>query len=178
MADFDVIDENNFDDDALRHAIKSYKEAMRRPHQDLDVAFFIKTLQVANGLSCLKIARNPVNKDHQWNPDTILYNVGKVEVDEEHHLVVRIRKDGVEHTVEKMLDEVTKLKRKLHGLQGPVMLALSDEKKVQITDIYSHAFVEDHWAGLPFDVVLGYFEDDPIQTETKREPQDELQDEA
>ena len=59
-----------------------------------------------------------------------------------------------------MLEQIENLKSKLHGTTGPVMLALSNEKKVKLTDAFSHSFVKDVCAGLPFDVVLGYFEDD------------------
>ena len=165
MLDFENIDEN---DDVLREAIKSYKEAMRRHDQDLDVEFFLKTLRSVNESSVIKVARNPVDKNHEWVPGTKLFNVGKPHVDDEHHLTLRIKHDSSAFTVEDMLEQFSKLKKKLHGMHGPVMLAISDEKKVCITDIYSHAFVKDMWAGLPFDVVLGYFEKD-VETESESE---------
>lgn len=160
MSDFHVIDENNFEDDALREAIKSYKDAMRRFDQDLDVEFLLKTLKSVNDNSAVKIARNPVDKNHEWVPGTVLRNVGKVDVDDENHLTLRVRHDNTETTAEKMIDQILKVKKKLHGMQGPVMLEISDSKKVQITDVYSHAFVKSVYAGLPFDVVLAYFEKD------------------
>lgn len=160
MSELFSVDGKVIEEDALQAAVKNYKAAMRKFDQDLDVDFLLKTLESVNERSVVKIARNPVDENREWIAGTVLYNVGKIDVDEEHHLMLRIRHDNAECTVEKMLDQLDKLKKKMHGTMGPVMLALNDLKKVQITDVYSHAFVKDVYAGLPADVVLGYFEDD------------------
>ena len=156
--DFIMIDESNVEDDALRSAIKSYKEAMRRPAQDLDVEYLIKTLKYINSSSPIKVACNPVDRHREWISGTPLYNVGKIYVDEDHHLTLRMRSDNTEFSAEKMLEKIAKLKKNLHGLKGPVMLELPDGKKVKLTDAFSHAFVKTVWAGMPFDLVLGYFD--------------------
>ena len=155
-----IIDEDNFENDALRAAIKSYKEAIRAPQQDLDVEYLIKTLRSVNESSAMKVARNPLGPDRTWNHDTTMYNLKGIDVDDEGHLTVIIRRDKEEFTVEDFLDSFRKLKRKIIDKKGPVMYKVNDEKKVRITDVYSHAFVGDRYAGLPLDLVLGYFEED------------------
>lgn len=168
--DFISIDESQVTDDALREAIKSYKAAMRRPAQDLDVEYLLKTLNYVNESSPVKVARNPVDKNREWIPGTTLYNVGKVFVDDEHHLTLHMRADKTECQASKMIDQIAKVKKHLHGMQGPVMLELPDGKKVRITDAFSHAFVKSMWAGMPFDLVLGYFEKDTeVETLAKEE---------
>ena len=153
-----IIDENNFEGDALREAIKSYKEAMRAPQQDLDVEYLIKTLRSVNDACPIKVARNPLGDDRSWNHDAKMYNVKGIEVDDEGRLTVFIRRDNTEFTVDAFLDRFAKLKRKIVDKKGPVMHRVNDEKTVQITDVYSHAFVGDRYAGLPLDLVLGYYE--------------------
>ena len=69
-----------------------------------------------------------------------------------------MRSDNTEFSADKMLEQIDKLKKNLHGLKGPVMLELPDGKKVKLTDAFSHAFVKTVWAGMPFDLVLGYFD--------------------
>lgn len=155
-----IIDEDNFENDALRAAIKSYKEAIRAPLQDLDVEYLIKTLRSVNEASAMKVARNPLGPDRTWNHETKMYNVKDIVVDDEGHLTVLIRRDKEELTVEEFLDRFQKLRRKIIDKKGPVMYRVNDEKTVRITDVYSHAFVGDRYAGLPLDLVLGYFEED------------------
>lgn len=159
MSELFAVDGNTIEEDALRAAVKDYKEAMRRFDQDLDVSYLLKTLNSVNERSVVKIARNPLDKNREWVKGTVLHNVGRIDVDDEYHLTLRIRHDNAECTVEKMLDQIEKLKKKMHGTMGPVMLELNDQVKVKLTDVYSHAFVKDVYAGLPADVVLGYFED-------------------
>lgn len=147
-------------EDPMKQAVKSYKEAMRTEKQDLDVEFLKRTLSAVNDGSPLKVACNPIGKDRLWRRDAKLLNVRALELDDEGHLVVHTRTDKTELPVEKALDQLQKLKRKLQP-SGPVMLQVSETKQVRITDAYSHAFVKSAWAGLPFDLVLAYFEDEP-----------------
>lgn len=161
MSNTFVVDGENFENDALRGAVKNFKDAMRKVDQDLDVDFLLKTLGMVNEHSAVKVARNPVDANHEWISGTKLHNIGKVEVDDEFHLLLHIRHDGAECTAEKLLEHIEVAKKKMHATMGPVMLQVSDSKKVQITDVFSHSLVKDMYAGVPFDVVLGYFEDDP-----------------
>lgn len=147
-------------DDPLRQAVKSYKEAMRTQMQDLDARFFLKTLNAVNESSVLKVAANPIDEKGDWIHGTKLMNVRGFEVDDSGRLVVRTRGDNTEMPVEKALDQLEKLQRKLH-MGAEVVLELKGEKYVQITDVYSHAFVKSVFAGLPFDLVLAYYEKKP-----------------
>ncbi|MBR3182192.1 MAG: hypothetical protein IKF56_06090, partial [Eggerthellaceae bacterium] len=61
MANPIVVDEECFDNDALRSAIEGYKEATRRYDQDLDVEYLLKSLEAVSECSAVKVARNPVD---------------------------------------------------------------------------------------------------------------------
>lgn len=143
--------------DVLREAVKSYKEAIREAKQDLNIGFFLKTLSVVNESSAIKLARNPVDSNGKWRRDAAIYNVRGFEIDDSGRLVVRTRVDKEELSVEKALDQLHKLRRKINN-ESVIVYQVSEHKEIQITDIYSHAFVKNAWAGLPFDLVLGYFE--------------------
>lgn len=174
MAEPYIIDDDNFENDALRQAVKSYKDAMRAPAQDLDLEYLIKTLRSVNEDSPVKIACNPVSSDRKWNAETKLYNVRSVEVDVEGHLAIHIRKDNKEFTVAQFIDQYAKVRRKVIDKKGPVKFIISDDKSVTITDVYSHALLGDRLAGLPLDLVLGYFEEDPkAKAAPKAEPASE-----
>ena len=160
MANPLFINDDNFEGDVLREAIRSYKEAMRAPTQDLDIEFLVKTLRIVNEASPVKVARNPLTADHEWNPETTLYDVRGIEVDEQNRLCVTIRKDKQEYPVERFLIQLGKLMKMLPDKKAPVMLMISEQKTVQITDVYSHAFMSDAYSGLPLHLVLGYYEED------------------
>lgn len=140
-------------------AIKSYREAMRPPKQDLNIEFFIKTLRVMNDSSALKVARNPVDANGRWRRETVLRNVRSIELDDKGRLSLQLRGDNTEYPVEKAIDEIIKYRKRL-GNDDPIMLTFSEEKQVRITDAYSHAFARDFFAGLPFDLVLAYFDEE------------------
>lgn len=146
--------------DPLREAVRSYKDAMRSAKQDLNVSFLLKTLSAVNESSPLKVARNPIDQDRRWRSGVELRNVRGFEIDEEGQLTIRTRSDNGELSAELALDQLYKMRRKLQS-DGSVMLVTAGDKKVKITDAYSHAFVNDAYAGLPFDLVLAYFEEDP-----------------
>ena len=146
-------------EDPLHQAIASYKEAMRPPRQNLDVEFFYKTLSSVNESSALKIARNPIDADGKWIHETKLHNVRGIELGEGGGVIMRMRGDKTNLSIEKAIDQMDRIRRQL-GKEAPVTLVISDDKQGRITDIYSHAFVKDAWAGLPFDLVLAYFEEE------------------
>ena len=160
MADPVIVNNDDFAGDALRQTVVSYKEAMRAPTEDLNLEYLLKTLSLVNDRSPVKVARNPLTSDRKWNTDAVLYNVRSIGVDDEGHLSVTIRKDNTEFSVEHFIDEYLKLEKRIADKKGPVMYAISEEKNVQLTDVYSHGLTKDHLAGLPFDLVLGYYEED------------------
>ena len=160
MAEPTIVNDEDFGGDALRQTIVSYKEAVRPATEDLNLEYLLKTLNSVNEASPVKVARNPLDSDRNWNPDAKLYNVRHIAVDDEGHLSVSIRKDSQEYSVERFIDDYEKLKRKITDKKGPVMLAVSEGEGIKLTDAYSHGLAKDHLAGLPFDLVLGYFEED------------------
>ncbi len=143
----------------LQEAVRSYREAMRPPKHDLDVEFFAKTMGVVNESSPLKVARNPIDADGRWRHDAVLRNVRGLELGDTGKLTIYARGDKEEFPVEKAIDQLNALRRMLAN-DDPIMFYVSEEKQVRITDIYSHAFFKDAWAGLPFSLVLAYFDED------------------
>lgn len=156
------VNDEHFEHDVLHEAIKSYKEAMRAPMQDLTIEYLVKALHSVKDSSVVKVARNPVLPDREWNVEAKLYNVRAVGVDEQNRLVVTARKDEEEFTVERFIAQLIHLKDefRLPDVKGPIMFQVSEEKVVQLTDIYSHVTIEGHYGGMPIDMVLGYYEDD------------------
>lgn len=162
MTEPHFVNDNDFKGDVLHEAIKNYKEAMRPPLQDLTIEYLAKALRAIRDSSVVKVAKNPVLPDREWNAEAKLYNVRSVVVDDQNRLVVTVRKDEQECTVEKFFEQLLRLKDdcRLPDLKSPVMFKVSDEKIVQLTDIYSHVTIEGHYGGMPVDMVLGYYEED------------------
>ena len=154
-----IVNDRHFEYDALHQAIKSYKDALRTPEKDLDVEYLMKTLDYVNGICPVKIARNPIGKDRQWVHETQLHNVRGFYIDDEGRLTIRTRGDEVELVAEKAFEQIEELQRN-HIVAGAVFLERTGKEPVAITDAYSHAFVGDVYSGMPFSLVLAYFEED------------------
>ena len=164
MAESDAFDEvrkiESETPDVMRQMVQKWKSEHREKQADLDLEMFMKIIKVANGSSAIKVACNPLDEDHDWIPDTPCYNIGNVYVDEQQRLVLCMRRDKTEYSVEKMLDTLKALKKQGPSRFSKIMLQITDDKIVELTDIYSHALVRDNWAGLPFDIVLAYYDED------------------
>lgn len=154
-----IVNDRHFEYDALHQAIKSYKDAIRTPDKDLDVEYLLKTVKYVNEISPLKVARNPIGKDRQWIHGTQLQNVRGFYIDDDGRLTIRTRGDEVELSAEKALEQIEELQRH-HVVAGAVFLERANKEPVAITDAYSHAFVSDVYSGMPFSLVLAYFEED------------------
>ena len=154
------VDGTNPEEDALRQAVESYKEALRNATQDLDFDFLVKTLRAVKESDVVKVARNPVLPDRYWNSEATLFNVRSVDVDDAGHLVVKIRKDETEYTVGECLERLQELAQALPSKKAPVIFKASDEKDVQLTDAYAHMMNDAMYRGMPIDLVLGYYEKD------------------
>ena len=159
----------------LQEMIKQWKKQNKDKLPDLNYEMMNTIMTHINESSPVKVARNPLDKDHDWIPDTVCHNVKNVYIDDEGRLTLRIRKDNTELTVDKLIDQIKKLKTNI-SRSSVIMVKVSEEKVVQLTDVYSHALVKDSWAGLPFDLVFAYYEEDP--SEKKQASEDDAESEA
>ena len=148
------------DPNVLQEMIKEWKRQNKEKPRDLDYEMLDVIMRHVNGSSPVKVARNPLDKERDWIPDTVCQNVKSVSIDDQGRLTVHVRGDKTELSVDAMLGQIKRLKTKI-SRSSSIMLKISDKKTVQLTDIYSHALVKDSWAGLPFDLVLAYYEEDP-----------------
>jgi hypothetical protein len=150
----------------LQEMIKQWKAEHKAKPRPLDFEMFQQILKMVNESSAVKVARNPLDEDHDWIPETTCLNVGKISQDDEGHLVLHVRHNKTEYSVDKLLTDLRRVGKKL-SLGSSIMAQVSEKKVVQITDVYSHALVKDSWAGLPFDLVFAYYEKDEKKEEKK-----------
>ena len=146
--------------DAMQEKIKKWREANKDAPRDFDFKMLCTIIGALNDSSAVKVACNPLDEERNWVPDTTCHNIGKIDIDDEGRLVLSIRRDKEELSVEKLAWQINRLKKQRPADQSSVLLRISETKTVQITDAYSHALVRDSWAGLPFDLVLAYYEKD------------------
>ena len=141
--------------------IQQWEEAHKAEPRDLDFDFFCKIIDRVNESSAVKLACNPITKKGDWIPGTPCHNVAKADVDDEGRLVLYARNDGKEMSAEKLYEQVHHLEKKISAGTSPIMMKRSaDSEEIQLTDAYSHSLVNEHWAGLPFDVVFAYYDED------------------
>ena len=141
--------------------IRQWGESHKAEARELDFDFLCKIINRVNGSSAVKVACNPIARDGSWIPDTPCRNVSKVGVDEEGRLVLYASRDKKEMPVEKLFDKIQGVKERISGGSSFVMVKFSSEgDAIRLTDAYSHSLVNDHWAGLPFDVVFAYYNED------------------
>lgn len=145
-------------DDVMREMINEWKAAHKEKPRDLDFEMLCEILKHVNGNSLVKIACNPLDEDRDWIYGTECFSVGKVEVDDQGRLLIHMRRDKSEYTVDKMRDALHRLRKNSPSRSSGIMAKVSEKKVVQLTDVYSHALMKDHWAGLPSDLVLAYYE--------------------
>lgn len=75
-------------------------------------------------------------------------------------MTLHLRRDKEEMPAEKLYGQIMRLKKKIAGDASYVMVQLGESKSVRLTDAYSHSLVNAHWAGLPFDLVFAYYNED------------------
>ena len=151
-----MIDEQN----VMREMIQEWKDAHKEEPRDLDFDFFCSIIDCANESSPVKVACNPRAVDGDWIPGTPCHNVSKVGVDDQGRLTLHLRRDKEEMSAEKLYGQIMRLKKKVAGGASYVMVQINESKSVRLTDAYSHSLVNEHWAGLPFDLVFAYYDED------------------
>ena len=140
----------------MQEKVDEYKATHRDPLPELDLALLIKSMDKLNGSCPIKIARNAVDEQRNWIPGTLTSNVGKVYLDDKHNVVFKLRQDGGSMTIDELRDELDPILKRLPLKNADLMVELGEDKKVKLTELFSHSLVKDMWAGLPFDFVMGY----------------------
>lgn len=144
----------------MMEKIQEWKDAHKEEPRELDFDFFCSIVDHANEASPVKVACNPTAADGNWIPGTPCYNVSKVSVDDQGRLALYLRRDKEEMPAERLYTQIMRLKKKVVGGTSHVMVQISEMKSVRLTDAYSHSLVNEHWAGLPFDLVFAYYDED------------------
>lgn len=155
----------------LQEMIKKWKAEHKAKPRPLDYEMFLQISNMVSDSSEVKVARNPLDEDHDWIPDTKCLGVTKVFQDDEGRLTLRASYGKTNYTVDKMHSELRRVGKKI-SLSSSIMAQLGDSKTVQLTDVYSHALVKDSWAGLPFDLVFAYYEEEEKKEEKKQDEEE------
>lgn len=145
--------------DVMLQRIQEWKDAHKDVPRELDFGFFCEIIEKVNNSSAVKVARNPTTVDGDWIHGAECINVARAIVDERGRLALQLRRDREEMSAERLIEQVDRLKEQVDGKSSAVMVQISEDREIQITDAYSHSLVSDHWAGLPFDLVFAYFDD-------------------
>ena len=140
--------------------IQEWKDAHKSEPRELDFDFFFEIVDRVNESSAVKVACNPTSADGDWIPGTTCLNVAKAVVDDQGRLTLLLRHDKDETSAGKLYGQIHRLKKKVAGGASHVMVQVSETKSVRLTDAYSHSLMQEHWAGLPFDLVFAYYDED------------------
>ena len=141
-------------DDALLEKIREYRRMLKMDKPDLDMALFLKILDITNESSEVKVAIEPVTETGEWVSDTPSFSVCGVKRLEDGRLVLRVNNE--KHAMAAG-DLYVKLKKELKNTpcNGIPLLFMQGDSVIQLTEAFSHSMTNERWAGLPFDLVLG-----------------------
>ena len=144
----------------MMERIQEWKDAHKEEPRELDFDFFCSIIDRANESSPVKVACNPTAADGDWIPGTLCRNVSGASVDDQGRLTLHLRRDKEEMPTGKLYGQVMRLRKKVVGGASHVMVQIGEFKSVRLTDAYSHSLVNERWAGLPFDIVFAYYDED------------------
>ena len=141
-------------DDVLLEKIREYRKLLKMDKPDLDMALFLKILDITNESSEVKVALEPVSESGEWVSDTPTYSVCGVKRLEDGRLAIRVNKEKHAMVAGDLYERLKKELKKSSGDSMPVLFMQGDSV-IQLTEAFSHSMTNDQWAGLPFDLVLG-----------------------
>jgi len=141
-------------DDVLLEKIREYRKLLKMDKPDLDMALFLKILDITNESSEVKVALEPVSESGEWVSDTPTYSVCGVKRLEDGRLALRVNKEKHAMAAGDLFEKLKKELKKSSGDSMPVLFMQGDAV-TQLTEAFSHSMTNDQWAGLPFDLVLG-----------------------
>ena len=141
-------------DDVLLEKIREYRKLLKMDKPELDMALFLKILDITNESSEVKVALEPVSESGEWISDTPTYSVCGVKRLEDGRLALRVNKEKSAMAAGDLYEKLKKELKKSSGDSMPVLF-LQGDAVIQLTEAFSHSMTNDQWAGLPFDLVLG-----------------------
>ena len=141
-------------DDVLLEKIREYRKLLKMDKPELDMALFLKILDITNESSEVKVALEPVSESGEWISDTPTYSVCGVKRLEDGRLALRVNKEKRAMAAGDLYEKLKKELKKSSGDSMPVLF-LQGDVVIQLTEAFSHSMTNDQWAGLPFDLVLG-----------------------
>ena len=141
-------------DDVLLEKIREYRKLLKMDKPELDMALFLKILDITNESSEVKVALEPVSESGEWISDTPTYSVCGVKRLEDGRLALRVNKEKSAMAAGDLYEKLKQELKKSSGDSMPVLF-LQGDAVIQLTEAFSHSMTNDQWAGLPFDLVLG-----------------------
>ena len=141
-------------DDVLLEKIREYRKLLKMDKPELDMALFLKILDITNESSEVKVALEPVSESGEWISDTPTYSVCGVKRLEDGRLALRVNKEKRAMAAGDLYEKLKKELKQSSGDSMPVLF-LQGDAVTQLTEAFSHSMTTDQWAGLPFDLVLG-----------------------
>ena len=141
-------------DDVLLEKIREYRKLLKMDKPELDMALFLKILDITNESSEVKVALEPVSESGEGISDTPTYSVCGVKRLEDGRLALRVNKEKRAMAAGDLYEKLKKELKKSSGDSMPVLF-LQGDAVIQLTEAFSHSMTNDQWAGLPFDLVLG-----------------------
>ena len=140
----------------LRNQIEDYKAAKAEMLPELDYSFLLKSLELLNEASPVKIARNAVDENREWIHGTETHNVKSVYLSDDHCVVFVISHGDKVMTVADLSEVLEDINKKLPLKEVPVLIEINEETRVKVHDMFAHSLIQSMWAGMPVDFVLCY----------------------
>lgn len=141
-------------DDVLLEKIRDYRRMLKLDKPDLDVALLMKILGITNESSEVHVAIEPVRESGEWVSDTPSYAVSGLKKLDDGRLVLKVNNEKHGMAAGDLYDQYKKALKHASGSKMPVLFMRGDDV-IQLTEAFSHALINEHWAGLPFNLILG-----------------------
>ena len=140
-------------DEVWAEKIKAYRDSIKEEKPDLDIELLLRILDIVNESSEVKVALNPIGEEGEWSSDAPTYAVKGVTRLDDGRVALRVNDEKHGMEAGELYIKLKKEFKRSASKKVPVLF-VRGEKVTQLTDAYSHALVNEQWAGMPFDVVL------------------------
>lgn len=141
-------------DDVLIEKIREYRKMLKLDKPDLDMALLLKILDITNESSEVFVTLEPVTESGEWISDAQQYAVCGIKRLDDGRIVMRVNQEKHGMAAGDLHEQLKKLLKHTTGSKVPVLF-MKGEEITQLSEAFSHSLINDQWAGLPFNIVLG-----------------------